>query len=1176
MKRKSVPNISSSSLRSASRKNRQRKSSLKSPYSSIQEPVQNSNSKPNEMNKKSSKVIQTSLFNQKVSKSFGSCSSKSFTCLGCNNSFLLYHDESSFLKYHVESNDICPKAYPSCNGCNKLFYDEKNLISHQSRKKESSKCHKIFKQHQIMKQYASTEITIPPIISLVKPSQISNTTTYLNELNHHNNQLMYSKQITDFNQYLSQYNFMNQNIHSISSSNQFNKNFTGHAVMDPRSLSDRHTFNHTISQKPTHPIKGCIGLSFNRNKHDSISSNNQKTNHQHVDFSMSDNLLINHNIHSSDNSDSSISSSSPDSEYNGSDNDNSCFSDGKLYGQDILQKFISNDDLNEDIIVNPSDCDYNQKSITANTNHSPSNIHSTNKHHKELLEQAPKQKSINISSKYHFLKMKELQNKELANSICDNDYVESLELVQLLLKYKIQPRKIFSELMEWHNKKHSSSSNMTLTSILDKAEHRVFGKSIASKMKPISSNLICPSGRHVSVTSFDIDAIIYDLLNDDNLMQPQHLIFEDGDMNNPFDIKPQSYYSDIHTSEFYQQTLIDKKIDIKKDVLIPIQLYMDETTLDSYSHLQLHPLVMTLLIFNRKARNLSMSWRTLAYIPNFDSLFDSKSYSPEEKHDDFHYVLRYLLNGIEQIFNAVPYYKWTFKFHKYPNKLYERNITFVLGNVLGDAKGANMLCSRYGNNTFTTHIARDCDVLTMTCDDPNHKCNFHRQSHLHSLSEEDLNNLSFRKPFPYNAFDFMDFGGNIYGINGATAADPCHMFNKGVVERLPKIFMARLSPSLIKILDRHVASLVTNYGNQSYRDFPNIKIFSKGISNSSKLRSDQHIARVFVIFLVLLTPEFEKVIINRYGRKFDKDSERTKITLSEYNDWINVFEETLILHSWVYIDKHPKVFFKGGKNSIVCDRLRQYMFTYRQKAMRREGMGLKFLKFHQILHLWWIIRLFGSLYNVDTARCESHHKKKKLIGNQTQRRIELFDSQTAIGEYKYNLFIKALQHANIPLAKIFETSNNIEDIDQDNEISGSSSRTNDSNDNFIESDNESNSKCSRGSEFILTFDYENNTAKANWLSRKKKKHLPNFPVHILNAIYIKSSRDTIMVRLVKELNPLMDLLSIDLPLIEKFLLFGHVQISDQLMTGMIGLKRNGTIMVHWKDNVCYSLTLKLE
>ena len=87
---------------------------------------------------------------------------------------------------------------------------------------------------------------------------------------------------------------------------------------------------------------------------------------------------------------------------------------------------------------------------------------------------------------------------------------------------------------------------------------------------------------------------------------------------------------------------------------------------------------------------------------------------------------------------------------------------------------------------------------------------------------------------------------------------------------------------------------------------------------------------MFVIYLVLLTSDFEKLVVNKLGRHVDEDPPRTKITLNEYNNWIMIFEETLILHSWIYHDKHPKIYFKGGRKSSVCDILRSYMDTYKK------------------------------------------------------------------------------------------------------------------------------------------------------------------------------------------------------------------------------------------------------
>jgi len=104
----------------------------------------------------------------------------------------------------------------------------------------------------------------------------------------------------------------------------------------------------------------------------------------------------------------------------------------------------------------------------------------------------------------------------------------------------------------------------------------------------------------VTVTSFDIDALIFHMLSYRNLMQSHNLIFNDGDCDNPFRIKHTNYYGDCHASEFYIQTLKMKERNQETEILVPIQACMDETTLDTHSKLSLHTLVMKVLILNRK------------------------------------------------------------------------------------------------------------------------------------------------------------------------------------------------------------------------------------------------------------------------------------------------------------------------------------------------------------------------------------------------------------------------------------------------------------------------------------------------------------------------------------------------------------------------------------------------
>ena len=237
------------------------------------------------------------------------------------------------------------------------------------------------------------------------------------------------------------------------------------------------------------------------------------------------------------------------------------------------------------------------------------------------------------------------------------------------MKNNLPLKKIYTETIEWKNKRNQFNfSCMSISALTKSAEARVYGPSIVTKISLTQSNAIYPSGRHVTITSFNIDAFIFGILMDKDLMQTTNVLFEDSDINNPFIVKENDTYSDFHTSEFYLQIMKQKNINQENDFLVPIQLYLDETVLDSYGKLSLYPLVMTFMIFNRSTHNLSMSWRTLGYIPNFDAGFGSKKYSLDTKHNDFHYCLCYLLSSLEKLLSCSHGFDWIFVFKSYPKK----------------------------------------------------------------------------------------------------------------------------------------------------------------------------------------------------------------------------------------------------------------------------------------------------------------------------------------------------------------------------------------------------------------------------------------------------------------------------------------------------------------------------
>ena len=756
------------------------------------------------------------------------------------------------------------------------------------------------------------------------------------------------------------------------------------------------------------------------------------------------------------------------------DNDNGCVIDDNqtsFIGQVIEDNTTSN--LFNDI---PSFTDSNNDLNISNNTTSSTNVINNNHH---LL--IPKQSHLNILDVNHFLTMKESQRNEISSLDSDTQYREALELIQLLMLKKM-PMSAYADFMKWRYKdeKNLYYSYEELTKLTEK---RVYGEVLASKLCPKDKNISCPSGRKVNIITYDIDAAIYDLLSDRNLTQPQNMIF-DGTEDDPFLLKDKDIYDDLDQSGVYQETYKAKISDPNSELLVPLIIYMDETNLDTYSKLVLHPIVITLGIYNRSTRHLSMSWRTIGYLPNFDESFGNKKYSADDKLSDFHYCLRYIIDGIEQM-QSFDHFNWTFEFPGYERKFFKRKMKFFLSHVVSDAKENDMICGRMSNRSSTIRLCRDCDIKIEDSDNPQIKCNFHKMTDLEKLNKEELQLLSFKKVMPYLAFSNIDMGANIYGINGCTPSEPLHQINGGICERLPVTFMNRLSVNQVKVLDSHVAFTCTHFSRQSDRSIYDIKPFRNGVSSVSKLSATEKVSRVLAIFLTLISSDFEKEIIGKNGRRNDDNSSSPVITKEEYNLWIKVFEDTLILTSWVYYTGHPKSVFKGGRNSVAAQALKKFIEDYKKIADRKEGMGNKYLKFHQILHLWIIIRLFSSLPNIDSGRNESHHKKKKEIATHTQRRIESFDQQTAKKEYKYDLFLKAMKKASMYIPEKFEMKNEEQQS------------------NLKKTIDESQIIGSHASKYLLVFDYDRKSIEVKYLSKKITKKVCYFPQHILDAVFTK-------------------------------------------------------------------------
>ena len=76
-------------------------------------------------------------------------------------------------------------------------------------------------------------------------------------------------------------------------------------------------------------------------------------------------------------------------------------------------------------------------------------------------------------------------------------------------------------------------------------------------------------------------------------------------------------------------------------------------------------------------------------------------------------------------------------------------------------------------------------------------------------------------------------------------------------------------------------------------------------------------------------------------------------------------------------------------------KMRYLMYVMKIVAARTQGMGLKLMKFHVVIHLFHDILQYGIPKEVDTGSNESHHKPMKGAAKNTQKHEATFTLQTA-------------------------------------------------------------------------------------------------------------------------------------------------------------------------------------
>ena len=644
---------------------------------------------------------------------------------------------------------------------------------------------------------------------------------------------------------------------------------------------------------------------------------------------------------------------------------------------------------------------------------------------------------------------------------------------------------VYDKVMKWaqahKDDLYSLTSNPSHSQLVELCAKKLFGQEGNSHkvlgMYPSTQHIKLPTKREVDVTTFSFRKMLCHMLSDSELMKWENLIFQQlGD--NRFHVETgggDQNLGEINTGKWFEKTF-GARIEPhpigpsgRRRILCPIIFYIDGLVIDAYGKLTLEPLTFTLGIFKKKLRNLAIAWRTLGFMEDLDSLYGANLQSPLDKANDYHAILACILEEFKQVQELNEPMPIDIMIE---GELHSVDLIFEVAYVIGDCKGLDMLAGRKMSHS-TSGLTRLCDCKKTDGDNADVICKLLKYDELKNMSDARLEELSFRRLSPCNAFEGISWGANKRGIIGATPTDALHTILKdGPVGSAIKSIRAEMPKQGLHQMDRTAAMIAVTCSRQSDKNFPSINPFRNGLSKVNKLTADEIYAKTFMYFLVFNNSQFSNYLIDKKFHTGPKETSKKKQwSSSDYRKAHRGLEIVLCFYQWVMKDSHPKSHFEGGRDSVANRTCRKFLAEFLEVLPLHDGYRHQRPKIHLQLHwAFWII-MFGCAKNFDSARCESiAGENVKKHSQKTQKRAVTLNLQTATRITEETIFSDLRKEANI------NTIETIYDDDDDDEIDAS-----DQPEEICDTSDDPHSHGNKGgSRFTISFDRDTNKGCLTW------------------------------------------------------------------------------------------------
>ena len=565
--------------------------------------------------------------------------------------------------------------------------------------------------------------------------------------------------------------------------------------------------------------------------------------------------------------------------------------------------------------------------------------------------------------------------------------------------------------------------------------NKVYSSEYVKNTKPMKRKIHIENNHFIEIVLFDFKEVMIDLLSNEDIMDPNHLLFYDD--NDPCAVHPRSCnVGEIITSDVFFDT--HKRLcKNENDVLFPIVMYNDELNFDSYGKLKLDPFSLTFGRLPIHIRNQSYAWRYFGFCHNAKQTDTNKKIDARTKMKIYHQCLHEIFKELKLIQDegGIP-----FDLKLKNGRIKKVNLILYVQFIIGDTKGHDQLCGRMASyNTGMQQMLRDCDVTPNDVDNLEHICCFRKINEVKSFTDPNqYSSISFHDID--NALYDVNFGDETHGIFGATPGEPLHILEMQLLEIIADAFVSTLPASSELFLQKTIIDIVPMIESQSIKDeFLPCNAFREGLVKVKALTGKERHAKIFLIYISLMFSEcFRKISEGPM-----KNDSKKKYGYDFLNEWFELFEASLIVMKWLSRKSHVRKdlyshdWFKDliehndediirninddlmSNTSPAQHCIIKFLSRYK-KLVKRGGNGLKIPKFHLMLHLVRNICRHGAIPNYDGSRPEAIAKDlAKSPGLRTQKHHKSITIQTATRYHEdltileaERLYYQRLLHSN--------------------------------------------------------------------------------------------------------------------------------------------------------------------